>query len=194
MPPFSVALENNLKSFSNRLFVTSYFPKQTPLTPRLTQSCLQSQPAPAHHPRAPTLSAVLGAGFSFPLAINIALILAATAAAASSAPEGAAELSEPATAEPPSPPPGKGRPGSGAVPGRRKAAAGPGWSHLLRRLRKGEASAPAAFRAAAPRELRDPPRRGTAAVKPFPGAARGPAAPTHSPARGAGVALRSATR
>lgn len=84
----------------------------------------------------PTLSAVLGAGFSFPLAINIALIFAATAAAASSAPEGAAELSEPAMAEPLSPPPGKGRPGSGAVPGRRNAGAGPGWSHLLRRLGK----------------------------------------------------------
>lgn len=78
-------------------------------------------------PRPPTLSAVLGAGFSFPLAISIALIFAATAAAASSAPEGAAELSDPATAAPPSPPPpGNGRPGSGAVPGRRKLGAGPG--------------------------------------------------------------------
>lgn len=90
-------------------------------------------------PCPPTLSAVLGAGFSFPLAISMALIFAATAAAASSAPEGAAELSDPATAAPPSPPPpGNGRPGSGAVPGRRKLGAGPGWSHLLRRLEKTE--------------------------------------------------------
>lgn len=124
---------------------------------------------------------MLGAGFSFPLAISIALIFAATAAAASSAPEGAAELSEPATAEPPSPPPGKGRPGSGAVPGRRKAGAGPGWSHLLRRLEKREASVPAASEPAAPRELQDLPRLGTAAPRPFSRGARRPAAPAGQP-------------
>lgn len=53
-------------------------------------------------------------GLSLPLATNMALILAATAAAASRAPVGAASASP----IPPEPEPG------------------PGWSHLLRRLRK----------------------------------------------------------
>lgn len=51
-------------------------------------------------------------GFSLPLATSIALILAATAAAASRAPVGAAS----ASLVPPEP--------------------GPGWSHLLRRLKE----------------------------------------------------------
>lgn len=130
-------------------------------------------------PRSPTLSAVLGAGFSFPLAINIALIFAATAAAASSAPDGAAELSEPAAAGPPSPPPGKGRPGSGAVPGRRKAGAGPGWSHLLRRLQNGEPSVPAG-RGLPGAPAAEPPRLAAAAPKPRP-AGRPPRAPPRRP-------------
>lgn len=191
MPLLAVTREKILKRFpSQRSFCYIYSPKQAPSPPvslKTVPRATRGRPSPPGlllppPLRAPTLSAVLGAGFSFPLAINIALIFAATAAAASRAPEGAAELSEPATAELPSPPPGKGRPGSGAVPGRRKAAAGPGWSHLLRRLRKREASAPAALQAAAPRELQDLPRLATAAAKPFPAAARGPAARTHPPA------------
>lgn len=48
-----------------------------------------------------TLSAEFVVGFSFPLAINMALILAATAAAASRAPRGAAEPSDPDIPSPP---------------------------------------------------------------------------------------------
>lgn len=126
-----------------------------------------------------TLSAVLDAGFSFPLAINIALIFAATAAAASRAPEGAAEPSGPAPPDTASPLAWKGRPGSGAVPGSRKAGAGPGWSHLLRRLedesgRVTPAPGPAPPRPVPPRPTRPGPAHLT------PRRLRRPAGP-HSP-------------
>lgn len=79
-----------------------------------------------------TFSAAFCDGFSFPLAMSIALILAATAAAASKAPEGAAVVAAPGL--PPllvtSPP--------GAAGGRKRSGAGAGWSHLLRRLQVGE--------------------------------------------------------
>lgn len=206
MPLYCYCEQKLKKGFP--VFVTRYFRKQTDIS-RLTVPTRGGSRSPQDkrdtHPRpwppdparllpplwAPTLSAVLGAGFSFPLAINMALIFAATAAAASSAPEGAAELSEPATVEPPSPPPGKGRPGSGAVPGRRKAGAGPGWSHLLRRLGEREASAPGCP-VGAPPPAAPRPRRASAVPQPRPRTRRTrvPA----SPARGRRVALRSATR
>lgn len=67
-----------------------------------------------------------------PLAISIALILAATAAAASKAPEGAAVVAPPGLPPLPvtSPP--------GAAGGRKRSGAGAGWSHLLRRLQVGK--------------------------------------------------------
>lgn len=177
--------------------ITPEGPQTRDVIPALALPPGHGVPAAPIAPRSLTLSAVLGAGFSFPLAINIALIFAATAAAASSAPDGAAELSEPAAAGPPSPPPGKGRPGSGAVPGRRNAGAGPGWSHLLRRLENGQASVPAG-RGLPGAPAPEPP--GPAAAAPgnrrTEAPARGPPAPADpaSPAGGPSVALPGPSR
>lgn len=72
----------------------------------------------------------MAVGFNFPLAMSMALILAATAAAASRAPEGAAVA-------PPGLPALLGTSAPGAAGGRKSSGAGAGWSHLLRRLQAG---------------------------------------------------------